>query len=109
MHTPPPTVKLSAAAKVANWADGLPAIGADPEAPAIDLAHAFDELEAWILRGAGMRACWAIERIAGKYKVGLSARSADLEPAERLTAGQDQELRGAIRNALMIAKFAGYR
>ncbi len=68
---------------------------------AIDTAHAFDELEAWIAKSPGARSCWAIDKLNGKWRVGLSCGD------ERFSAGQDAELRGAIRNALMIAKFAG--
>lgn len=69
---------------------------------AVDTALAFGELEAWIDRAPGDRGCWAINRRAGKWRVGLGSGE------ERFTAGQDIELRGAIRNALMIAKFAGH-
>ncbi len=68
---------------------------------AIDTAHALDELEAWIAKSPGTRACWTIDRMGGKWRVGLQ------QDAERFSASQDAELRGAIRNALMIAKFAG--
>lgn len=90
-----------------TWAAGLPAFPV-VDSPEVDLAKAFGELEAWITRGGGNRACWCIDKINGKWKVGLSAKPHDCDPAERLTAGEDRELRGAIRNALMIAKFAGY-
>ncbi len=66
-----------------------------------DTAHAFDELEAWIAKSPGARSCWAIDKLNGKWRVGL------MQDAERFSAGQDAVLRGAIRNALMIAKFAG--
>ncbi len=82
---------------------------AQAEAPAVDTAKAFDELEAWITRGAGGRACWCLDKVDGKWKVGLEAHGNNVGERERLTAGQDRELRGAIRNALMIAMYAGYR
>lgn len=66
-----------------------------------DTARAFDELEAWIVKSPGTRSCWTIDRLAGKWRVGLMSGS------ERFSASQAAELRGAIRNALMIAKFAG--
>lgn len=80
------------------------------EAPiAVDTAKAFDELEAWIQRGAELRSCWCLEKRKGRWKVGLSADQGDSIEPERLTAGEDRELRGAIRNALMIAMYAGFR
>lgn len=67
-----------------------------------DLAKAWDELETWLRAYPSERSVWTIDRIAGKWRVGLKCGE------ERLSASQDQEIRGAIRNAIMIAKFAGY-
>ena len=67
----------------------------------VDTAHAFDELEAWIAKSPGARSCWVIDKLNGRWRVGL------MQDDERFSASQDAELRGAIRNALMIAKFAG--
>jgi hypothetical protein len=63
---------------------------------------AWDELQAWIERGPGDRSCWAVDRIGGLWRVGLLAGS------ERFTAARDAEIQGAIRNALMIATYAGH-
>jgi hypothetical protein len=65
------------------------------------LATAFDELAAWVNAAPAERSCWALNRKSGRWTCGLAAGE------ERFTAGQDATLGGAIRNALMIAKFAG--
>ncbi len=70
-------------------------------AEAEDTAQAFDQLEAWIARNPAGRSCWAIDKLKGKWRVGLMC------DADRFSASQDQTLRGAIRNALMIAAMAG--
>lgn len=66
-----------------------------------DLSLAFDALQKWIEAAPSLRSCWVIDRMHGKWRVGL--QSGD----ERYTASQDAELRGAVRNALAIAKMAG--
>jgi hypothetical protein len=66
-----------------------------------DTAIAFDALETWIKRNPAGRSVWTIDRLQGKWRVGLMC------DGERFTASQDAELRGAIRNALTIAAYAG--
>jgi hypothetical protein len=72
-------------------------------ATAEDNASAFAELEAWIRRGPADRHVRRIARTDGMWSVGLQVDE------QELTASRDAELHSAIRNALMIATFAGYR
>ncbi len=69
---------------------------------ASDTAKAFDQLQAWLEGSPSTRSVWAIDKINGRWRVGLMTGD------ERLSASQDAELRGAIRNAIMIAQMAGY-
>lgn len=69
---------------------------------ALDTAAALDELQAWLERNITGRSVWVIDKIKGKWRVGLQC------DAERMSASQDAELRGAIRNAIMIAGYAGF-
>jgi trehalose utilization protein len=80
------------------YAIHLPQIDTDTDT---DTAKAFDELGEWIEQFPSARSCWTIDRLAGKWRVGLQ------QGHERYSASQDAELRGAIRNALMIAAYAG--
>ncbi len=66
-----------------------------------DTTLALDQLEKWIQASPGNRSCWVIDKLHGKWRVGLQCGD------ERYSASQDSELRGAIRNALMIAAYAG--
>ena len=78
---------------------GLYALNANTQAA--DLALAMDQLELWIQRSPESRSCWVIDKMQGKWRVGLQCGD------ERYSASQDKDLRGAIRNALMIASYAG--
>ena len=67
-----------------------------------DTALAIQELQAWIGRDPDSRYVREIRQFGAKWRVGLQAG------ADELTSSEDVELRGAIRNALMIAALAGH-
>lgn len=111
--TPQPLDVFPGLYSVTNDADERSAVtarepsfyGAKPvpvETPeAVDTALALTELQHWIEGSPTERSCWVIDRMAGRWRVGLCSGS------ERYSASQDATLRGAIRNALMIASYAG--
>jgi hypothetical protein len=89
--------------RLPRWVGMAPELGMGYEDPyaAADTAIAFYALESWIKRNPAGRSVWTIDRPQGKWRVGLQS------DGERFTASQDAELRGAIRNALTIAAYAG--
>lgn len=91
-------VGYGAEAQPSPYAASLPSIAPPGSAPDVT---AFDSLEAWIGRSPGSRSVWAIDRLNGKWRVGLSY------DGERMTAGEARTMAQAVRNAITIADMAG--
>ncbi len=84
--------------------EGFASVASAPDrSQQADDALAWGELSGWIERGPSERCCWAVDRLNGLWRVGLEAGG------ERFTAARDKSLASAIRNALMIATFAGHK
>lgn len=77
----------------------LPSVA--PDGSPTGNAAAFDELEAWVAKSPAARTVWCIDRLNGKWRVGLAS------DGERLTAGEARTLAQAVRNALTISEMAG--
>jgi hypothetical protein len=64
-------------------------------------------LNDWILAYPAARSVWVIDRMLGKWRVGLAINS-DLGQCERLPAAQHEDYAQCVINAIEIAKLAGY-
>ena len=64
-------------------------------------------LNDWILASPATRACWGMDRIGGKWRVGLSVDGGDGR-FERLPMAQHEDYAQCVINAIEIARLAGY-
>lgn len=64
-------------------------------------------LNDWILASPATRACWGLDHIHGKWRLGLSVDAGDGR-FERLPAAQHADYATCVANAIEIARLAGY-
>jgi hypothetical protein len=65
------------------------------------------DLNDWILASPANRCVWGVDKLRGAWRVGLSV-SHDGMTFDRLPCGAADTYAGAVRNAIAIARLAGY-